>query len=158
MAKAKATDATKPTKTTKATPKVTKTITKAATKKAAAKPVPAAPEKAKAIVAKAKADKKSKKDTNTSDDKKSLEMCLLCDCTGSMASWIQRSKETLSGIINNVKNEHGDLTVRVSFVGYRDIKDKPRFEIFEFSEDLDACSKFIGTMKATGGDDTAEDV
>ena len=48
--------------------------------------------------------------------------------------------------------------MRVSFVGYRDVADKPRFEIFEFSEDLDACAKFIGTMRATGGGDTPEDV
>ena len=92
MAKAtkptKITKATKTTKATKATPKVTKTITKAATKKVTAKPAPKIPEKAKAIVAKAKADKKTKKDVTTSDGKKSLEMCLLCDCTGSMSSWI----------------------------------------------------------------------
>ncbi len=147
----------KTSKTTKATPpKVTKTITKAP-KKVAAKAEPVL-EKAKAIVAKAKAEKKTKKITPTSDGKKSLEMCLLCDCTGSMSSWIQRSKDTLAGIIKNVKDEHAGLTVRVSFVGYRDVQDKPRFEIFEFSEDLDACAKFIATMSAMGGGDAPEDV
>lgn len=137
---------TKTSKTTKATPKVAKAIAKAP-KKVAAKAEPV-PEKAKAIVAKAKAEKKTKKIAPTSDGKKTLEMCLLCDCTGSMASWIERSKDTLAGIIKNVKDEHGGLTVRVSFVGYRDVQDRPRFEIFEFSEDLDACAKFIATMSA----------
>lgn len=142
----KATKATKTTtvkavktpKTTKATPKITKTIAK--------------PKKVVAIPA--KSDKKTKKDAGS----KSLQLCLLCDCTGSMASWIQRSKETLSGIIKNVQSDHAGLTVTVAFVGYRDVQDKPRFEIFEFSEDLDACAKFIGTMKATGGGDAPEDV
>ena len=55
-------------------------------------------------------------------------MCLMLDCTGSMCSWIQRSKETLTGIIKNVKDEHAGLTVRVAFVGYRDIGDTNRFE------------------------------
>jgi hypothetical protein len=79
----------------------------------------------------------------TSVQAKSLEVCLLLDCTASMSSWIQRSKDTLAGIIQNVKNDYAGLKVRVSFVGYRDIQDRPRFEILEFSEDLDACTKFI---------------
>jgi hypothetical protein len=29
-------------------------------------------------------------------DRKSLDLCLLLDCTASMGSWIQRSKDTLS--------------------------------------------------------------
>lgn len=48
--------------------------------------------------------------------------------------------------------------MRVCFIGYRDVQDKPRFEIFQFSEDLDACIKFITTMRAMGGGDTPEDV
>jgi hypothetical protein len=36
----------------------------------------------------------SRKKTSTS-----LEVCLLMDCTGSMGSWIERSKNTLKGII-----------------------------------------------------------
>jgi hypothetical protein len=38
-----------------------------------------------------------------------------------MSSWIQRSKETLKGIIENVKKDYAGLKVRVSFVGYRDV-------------------------------------
>ncbi len=57
---------------------------------------------------------------NTSSAK-TLEVCLLLDETGSMASWIQRSKETLKGIIENVKKDYAGLKVRVSFVGYRDV-------------------------------------
>ena len=75
-----------------------------------------------------------------------------------MGSWIQRSKDTLKQIIQQVKEENKSLTVRVCFIGYRDVQDKPRFEIFKFSEDLDGAVKFIATMRATGGGDAPEDV
>ncbi len=50
-----------------------------------------------------------------------LDLCLLMDCTGSMGSWIERSKVTLNEIIDAVKSQNTGLKVRVSFVGYRDI-------------------------------------
>jgi hypothetical protein len=65
-----------------------------------------------------------------------------------MSSWIQRSKDTLKQIIQSVKKENESLVVRVCFVGYRDIGDSKRFEIFQFSEDLDAAVKFISSMNA----------
>jgi len=52
---------------------------------------------------------------------KILDLCLLLDCTRSMNSWIERSKDTLKQIIDNVKSDNPDLEVRVCFVGYRDI-------------------------------------
>ena len=72
-----------------------------------------------------------------------LEVCLMLDCTASMCSWIQRSKDTLKGIIKNIQHEHKNLTVRVSFVGYRDIGDHDRFSVHDFSQDLDAITKII---------------
>ena len=49
--------------------------------------------------------KEKKKTTPTPvDNKKTLEVCLLMDCTNSMQEWIERSKETLREIINNVKS------------------------------------------------------
>jgi hypothetical protein len=43
-------------------------------------------------------------------------------------------------------------------VGYRDIGESNRFDVFEFSEDVDATTKFIASMSAMGGGDFAEDV
>ena len=80
------------------------------------------------------------------------------DCTGSMSSWISRSKDTLKTIINKVKADNEGLTVRVCFVGYRDIGDKKRFEIQPFSEDLDKVKSFISKVQADGGCDFPEDV
>ena len=101
---------------------------KAIAKKAAA-PKKAAPAKAAASKGKpaAKATKKEpvapKRNATAKSDSgsKSLDLCLLLDCTSSMFSWIQRSQETLCQIIDHVKNENKGLTVRVGFVAYRDI-------------------------------------
>jgi len=46
-----------------------------------------------------------------------------------MDEWIDRAKKTLKDIISNVKEGSEGLKVKVSFVGYRDIEDKVRFEI-----------------------------
>jgi len=75
-----------------------------------------------------------------------------------MHSWIERSKDTLKQIIDHVKSENKGLTVRVCFVGYRDIGDKPRFTIQPFIEDMETVKSFIGKTKADGGADFAEDV
>ena len=77
---------------------------------------------------------------------KILDLCLVLDCTASMGSWIERSKATLKTIIGNVKAQNEGLTVRASFVGYRDITDRDRFDIKDFTEDLDAVKDFISRM------------
>ena len=126
-----------------------------AKKVAAAKRLPAPP----VLLLKQSASKKSEpvlkapelKKAASSKGGKKLDLCLLLDCTGSMSSWIQRSKDTLNEIIDTVKANNPGLFVRVSFVGYRDIKDHPRFSIQEFSDDLQAVKKFIATVNASGG-------
>lgn len=116
--------------------------------------------KTKAIAKPAKASAKSKKatTTETEDNKQRLDLCLLMDCTSSMQEWIERSKETLHEIINNVKSENEALVVRVCFVGYRDIKDTERFCVKPFTENLDEIKAFISNVKADGGRDWPEDV
>ena len=55
-----------------------------------------------------------------------IELSLLLDCTSSMCSWIEKAKKTLHEIIDKTIKEceeDGKLKCRVSFVGYRDIKD-----------------------------------
>ena len=45
------------------------------------------------------------------------------DCTGSMAPWIENSKETLTNVIDQTIDGNSNATVRVAFVGYRDFVD-----------------------------------
>lgn len=58
-----------------------------------------------------------------------------------------------------VKSSDDSLDIRIGFVGYRDIRDKPRFEIKEFSSNVDEVKKFISSLSAHGGGcDGPEDV
>lgn len=146
----KAKPATKETRSRKVISKKDAAPPKAVAKKTAAKEKPKAVDRA--------GPKKKAVKPVVAADEKSLDMCLLLDCTSSMASWIERSKETLKNIIANVKEDYKGLKVRVAFVGYRDVGDKPRFEVLPFTQDLDAATSFISKMRAQGGADMPEDV
>ena len=83
----------------------------------------------------------------------------MLDCTGSMASWIDRAKKTLQEVISNVVDScDGKLKVRVCFVGYRDHCDAERFAIHKFSDSIPEVRNFISGVVATGGGDFPEDV
>ena len=75
-----------------------------------------------------------------------------------MNQWINRSKDTLKEIIDNVRKENAELDVRVCFVGYRDFEHGQRFALFDFSKDLEKVKKFISGIHTTGGNDFPEDV
>lgn len=93
------------------------------------------------------------------EEKEILEIGLLLDCTGSMSSWIYRAQQTLKTIVDDaVESCDGKLKVKVSFIGYRDHKDKNRFEIKHFTENIQEIKQFISSVKAEGGGDFPEDV
>ena len=156
-----------PKKTTKAAAATKKPAAKKAPAKAAA-PAKKAPGKAAApakpvtkatkTIAKAAKAPAAKKAASTSKAEKILELGLLLDCTSSMWSWIDRAKKTLTEIVNNTVASCEGLKVRVCFVGYRDIKDRVRFSIHEFTDDIDKIIKFIADVRAEGGGDLPEDV
>jgi hypothetical protein len=143
-------------KVTKTSKPASKTITKTATTKKTPKTAtktPVAPKKVESAKT-----KKANEKTAAPDKDQTLDLCLLMDCTSSMYSWIARSKDTLKEIIDTVKSQNTGLKVRVSFVGYRDIKDSQRFTIQEFTEDIELVKDFISKTQATGGGDMPEDV
>ena len=142
----------------KAAPKATPSKKAVAIKKAdkiKAPKQPAAPAKKAATLPKRNAPAKASK----ANSEKTLDLCLILDCTASMYSWIQRSKDTLKDIIDQVKAENPTLKVRVSFVGYRDFGDgADQYSTMDFSENLDAVKSFISKQAASGGNDMPEDV
>ncbi len=74
-----------------------------------------------------------------------LDLMFIMDCTGSMSSWIAKCKDELKNIIAHVKSQHEGVSVRIAFIGYRDICDKENeFSIKGFTEDIDGMTKFIG--------------
>lgn len=165
-APAKKADTAKGSKETKskATAAKTKAITKAPAATAKAKAKAAAPKAATKAVEKkpAVAPKKGAKTTKEikqSKGSQSLDLCLILDCTASMGSWIERSKDTLHQIIDHVKAENEGLTVRVGFVAYRDFTEGPaRFAVTDFTTDIDRVKKIIQSQSAMGGGDMPEDV
>ncbi len=102
--------------------------------------------------------KKTKKIQKMKENQNSLDLALICDCTGSMCGWMTRAKQTLNSIITNVKNTHPGIQVRVAFVGYRDFRDKNHFSIQQFTTDINLVRNFIHSQNAGGGGDQCEDV
>jgi len=88
-----------------------------------------------------------------------LDLCLIMDCTGSMASWIAHCKETLNKVIDATVERDPNCKVRTAFVGYRDFCDKNAlFELHDFSYDADKVKEFINKVEAKGGGDFPEDI
>lgn len=92
-----------------------------------------------------------------------VELALAMDCTGSMSSWIEHSKNTLSQVIDTIKEKMSkagkQLVFRVAFVGFRDFGDgNDIFSVHDFTKDTKALKDFISTQRARGGGDLPEDV
>ena len=102
---------------------------------------------------------KKEKEKTEAKFKDSLDLALICDCTGSMGSWMNRAKETLRDIIKNVLEAHKELKVRIAFVGYRDFCDgNNQFAIKDFTENIDEIRNYINSQTPMGGGDMPEDV
>ena len=142
--------------------KATKSAPKAAAK-SAKKVIDKKPAAKKAAAPKKAVGKKQpvapKKVVVEKISKQQLDLCLILDCTGSMYSWIKRSKDTLYAIIEEVRKSNEGLKVKVGFVAYRDVQDgKLRFDVTEFTDDIELVKNNIDKQQATGGGDFPEDV
>ena len=110
------------------------------------------------LPAKSAADKKLAARAEKKSDR-FLDLLLVMDCTSSMSSWIELCKTTLKDTIDEIKQQHKELEVRVAFVGYRDFGDGDQmFVIQDFSLDLPAVKKVISSTRAIGGADIPEDI
>ena len=86
---------------------------------------------------------KAKKTAPVRNSAKCLDLFLILDCTASMHSWIQRSKDTLKQIIDHVKATNKGLSVEVAFVAYRDIGDSGRHVVADFTSDIESVKSLI---------------
>ena len=83
------------------------------------------------------------------------------DCTGSMDPWMKQAKQNVQNIIDYLQSVMGGNVkdIKIGFLAYRDIWDgELRFQKKDFTDNIADLVKFIGELKATGGDDGAEDV
>ncbi|KAH3767686.1 heat shock 70 kDa protein 12A [Pelomyxa schiedti] len=88
----------------------------------------------------------------------SIDLCFAMDCTGSMSSWITRTKEEVVSIAGQIRSRFAKSSLRIAFIGYRDHCDTPIHAIHPFNEDAGSMKIFLEAVKATGGGDTPEDV
>ena len=112
------------------------------------------------IATKTKADfeRKQKILEDMINENSKVDLAFMMDCTGSMGSYISQTKSDIFNIIDDIKAKYGN-EIQLGFVGYRDHCDgMQRIEKFEFSEDVDRFKDFVGSLAATGGGDTPEDV
>ena len=88
----------------------------------------------------------------------SMDMCFVMDITGSMADYIEAAKTQVGAIVDQLRQQYAGVTIRLAFVGYRDIKDRTRFEVLQFTTNPEAFRNFCASLTAAGGDDFPEDL
>lgn len=86
-----------------------------------------------------------------------VKVCLVMDCTASMGQWIRQAKTKMVELVDRVREEHPNTTIRVGFVGYRDYGDKERLIEIPFQDAQDTMLH-IQPIEPEGGDDVTEDV
>ena len=90
-----------------------------------------------------------------------IDIQILMDITGSMESYLSEAKTFLKSLVNDLIHIFIGLTVRISFIGYRDIDRNLKEEEYvdiDFTEKHEYIKNIISDCKATGGGDTCEDV
>merc|ERR1712159_388096 len=89
-----------------------------------------------------------------------LDLVFMCDCTGSMGSYIFQAQENIRSIVARVKDEHA-AHVRFALVSYRDHPPQDSSyitKVFDFTDDTDVMKGYVDTMSASGGGDGPEAV
>lgn len=89
---------------------------------------------------------------------KTLQVCLMMDCTLSMGPWIAAAKERLLESLKTIKKDYPDYFIEVAFIGYRDYHDDEKVILVDFTDNHKKVENRISIIQASGGDDSAEDV
>ena len=87
-----------------------------------------------------------------------VDAVFICDCTGSMSSYMDKAKDTARQILSDIKSTYSESSVFFGFVGYHDHGDPKVLEFMDLTGDIEEVIKFIGSLQASGGGDEAEAV
>ena len=89
-----------------------------------------------------------------------LDLVFICDCTGSMGSYINAAKQNIETIITKIiQFEKSD--VRFALIEYRDHPPQDRsfaFRLTNFTSSLNEMKTAVNRMEADGGGDTPESI
>jgi len=72
-----------------------------------------------------------------------MDICFLMDCTGSMGEWIKGCRDQVIAIIDLITKQFPQIDINLSFIGYHDIGDSPRFDIHPFTKKIPKIKEFI---------------
>jgi len=93
------------------------------------------------------------------DQDSELDLCFICDCTGSMGQYIKAAQDNIQSIVGKI-GSHG-AKVRFGLISYRDHPPQERTYVTQshpFTEDVETMRGYVHTMKAHGGGDGPEAV
>eukprot|EP01022_Parablepharisma_sp_SALTPOND_P032085 TRINITY_DN827_c1_g1_i2.p2 TRINITY_DN827_c1_g1~~TRINITY_DN827_c1_g1_i2.p2 ORF type:complete len:665 (-),score=86.35 TRINITY_DN827_c1_g1_i2:8474-10468(-) len=95
--------------------------------------------------------------TPTLEKYSAVDICIVCDVTGSM----NRYKELVANSLNLIMFDATAIfsfPPRFAFIGFRDKKDKDQIYKYGFTLSVDELQQFIKSIDCTGGGDECEDL
>lgn len=87
-----------------------------------------------------------------------LDLLFILDTTGSMGEEIERLKNTIQIINDNLLALKPEPNIRFGMVLYRDREDEYDTKVVPFTRDVQAFQHILSTITAEGGGDTPEDL
>jgi len=87
-----------------------------------------------------------------------VEVVFCLDTTGSMKGLLDRAKEKIWAISNQIASGKPSPDLKIGLVAYRDRGDDFTTKVFEMTDDLDAIHGHLQGFKAAGGGDIPESV
>ena len=91
-------------------------------------------------------------------DLQSMEVLFVMDVTSSMGHYIDQCKECIKDIEAKLQKSLPECEISWGFLGYRDFNSNPKFEILNFTENVDHFRNFVTLVKPKCGGDVCEDV
>jgi len=89
-----------------------------------------------------------------------LDLCFICDCTGSMGQYIKAAQDNIHAIVKKITESQG-ADVRFALVSYRDHPPQDKTyvtQVGSFTTSLEEMRRYVDGMKAKGGGDGPEAV
>jgi hypothetical protein len=98
----------------------------------------------------------------TTKSNATVEICFIVDATGSMSSYIQKTKDTIKMYVEEISKKVSDADIRFAFVGYRDHKAsgnwKEVIKTCDFTNGEKLTEFIVKEINADGGGDEPEAV
>lgn len=90
--------------------------------------------------------------------KKSLDLALIVDTTGSMGDELKYLQKELESVVSRAAKDNGNIPVRLSVSFYRDDGDEYVVRDFDFTDNISEAIKNLNAQSSEGGGDTPEKV